>query len=336
MPTLDLPQNSPEPPVLPVAVRTSLVTDLVWAMWVHEEEPDPIYPARLGRFGGSADLPARLAGFWDDGQGFFTEVLVVADRIGALFEDDPERLFELLEAGAAGPTRTEPLASEAPEDQKLFRARLKRLHDSSKVRRAWIALIRDVWAAVGPEWDRHGRSAAEAVARELRQKTGTSAGPAQLIPLLHCTNDSSFDERLWDLAGQGGGRVLVVPAWYARRGMYLSFPGSIIVTPASATVAAGPTAETQNRARRFKALGDPTRLAILEAIGRRPRTVGELAEAFGLAQPTVSNHVRVLREAGLLFVARDAGRRLEPNVAALVQLFAESQGVVAGEPLGIT
>ena len=336
MPMLDVSENSPQPPVLPVAVRTSLVTDLVWAMWVHPDEPDPIYPARLGRFGEGSDLPQRLAGFWDDGHGFFTEVLVVADRIGALFEEDPERLFELLEAGAAGPSRAEALASEPPEDQRRFRARLKRLHDSSKVRRAWIALMRDVWAAVGPAWDRQGRPAAEAVARELRQKIGPSAGPAQLIPLLHCDNGSTFDELLWDLAGEGGGRVLVAPAWYGRCGMYLSFPGSLIVTPGTPTVAAGPTVETQNRARRFKALGDPTRLAILEAIGRRPRTVGDLAELFGLAQPTVSNHVRVLREAGLIVVARDAGRKLGPNVPALEQLFAESQGVVAGEPAGIT
>lgn len=336
MPTLDTSQNSPQAPVLPVAVRTSLVTDLVWAMWVHPEEPDPVYPARLGRFGDDSDLPARLAGFWDDGHGFFTEVLVVADRIEALFEEDPERLFELLEAGAAGPGRTEPLASEPPDDQKRFRARLKKLHDSAKVRRAWIALIRDVWAAVGPAWDEHGRPAAEAVARELRQKTGPTAGPPQLIPLLHCDNDSTFDELVWDLAAKGGGRVLIVPAWYGRRGMYLSFPGRLIITPRTPIVAAGPTVETQNRARRFKALGDPTRLAILEAIGRKARTVGELADLFGLAQPTVSNHVRVLREAGLVFVARDSGRRLEPNVPALERLFAESQGVVAGEQVGIT
>ncbi|HEX4863055.1 MAG TPA: metalloregulator ArsR/SmtB family transcription factor [Acidimicrobiales bacterium] len=335
MPTLDTSQNSPQAPVLPVAVRTSLVTDLVWAMWVHADEPDPIYPARLGRFGDGSDLAARLAGFWDDGQGFFTEVLVVADRVGALFEEDPERLFELLEAGAAGPGRTEPLASEPPDDQRRFRARLKRLHDSSRLRRAWIALIRDVWAAVGPDWEKHGRSAAEAIARELRQKTGPSAGPAQLIQLLHCDNDSTFDQLLWDLAGEGG-KVLIVPARYARRGMFVSFPGSMIVTPGTPAAAAGPTDETRNRARRFKALGDPTRLAVLEAIGRRPRTVGELADLFGLAQPTVSNHVRVLRDAGLVVMAKDSSRRLEPNVPALDQLFAESQGVVAGEPVGIT
>jgi DNA-binding transcriptional ArsR family regulator len=316
-----------------VTVRRSLVTDLTWAMWVHPEEPEASYPARVGRFGESSQLPARLAGFWDDGQGFFTEVLVVADRAGGLFEEDPERLFELLEAGAAGPSRTEPLASESPDDQKRFRARLKKLHDSSRTRQAWIALIRDVWSAVGPEWERYGRTAAEAVARELRQKIGSSVGPAQLMPLLHCDNDFSFDQLLWDLAAEGGD-VFVVPAWYARKGMFVTFPGSLVVTPGVPAVATGPSDETRSRARRFKALGDPTRLAIFEAIGRRPRAVGELAELFGVAQPTVSNHVRVLRESGLVVMAKDPGRRLEPDVPALDRLFAESLGVVAGEPTG--
>ncbi|HET7524148.1 MAG TPA: helix-turn-helix domain-containing protein, partial [Acidimicrobiales bacterium] len=67
------------------------------------------------------------------------------------------------------------------------------------------------------------------------------------------------------------------------------------------------------------------------AIGRTPRTVGELAELAGLAQPTVSNHVRVLREAGLIAADKDSGRRLQPDVIALERLFKEASGVVAGE-----
>ena len=118
--------------------------------------------------------------------------------------------------------------------------------------------------------------------------------------------------------------------------MFVSLPGSLLVTPTSEPVTIGPTDETRSRARRFKALGDPTRLAILEAIGRRPRTVGELAELFGLAQPTISNHVRVLRDAGLVVESKDSRRRLEPNLTALGDLFSESEGVVVGEPAGIT
>jgi len=50
----------------------------------------------------------------------------------------------------------------------------------------------------------------------------------------------------------------------------------------------------------FKALGDTTRYAIASAIARKPMTSVELARAFGVSKPTISHHVRVLREADLL------------------------------------
>jgi DNA-binding transcriptional ArsR family regulator len=59
----------------------------------------------------------------------------------------------------------------------------------------------------------------------------------------------------------------------------------------------------------FSALSDPTRRAILARLARGEATVTELAEPFGLAQPTISKHLRVLEEAGLIEQGRDAQRR---------------------------
>lgn len=54
-------------------------------------------------------------------------------------------------------------------------------------------------------------------------------------------------------------------------------------------------------ARRFRALGHPVRIAILRALASRKACVcGELVAIGGLAQSTVSEHLRVLREAGLV------------------------------------
>jgi biotin operon repressor len=49
----------------------------------------------------------------------------------------------------------------------------------------------------------------------------------------------------------------------------------------------------------LKALADPTRLHLLRLMHERQRTVGDLAEAVGLTEPTVSHHLTKLREAGL-------------------------------------
>jgi len=59
----------------------------------------------------------------------------------------------------------------------------------------------------------------------------------------------------------------------------------------------------------FAALADPTRRAILARLAQGDAAVSELAEPFGLAQPTISKHLRVLEDAGLIRQARDAQRR---------------------------
>ena len=59
----------------------------------------------------------------------------------------------------------------------------------------------------------------------------------------------------------------------------------------------------------LEALADPTRRALFERMRRRPHTVGELAEIAGIRQPTVSQHLRVLREAQLVTDRRDGTRR---------------------------
>jgi DNA-binding transcriptional ArsR family regulator len=58
----------------------------------------------------------------------------------------------------------------------------------------------------------------------------------------------------------------------------------------------------------WTALGDPTRRAIFERLADRPRAVGELAEELPVTRPAVSQHLKVLKEAGLV-IDRPAGTR---------------------------
>ena len=59
----------------------------------------------------------------------------------------------------------------------------------------------------------------------------------------------------------------------------------------------------------FDALSDSTRRQILDWLLERPHTVGELVDQLGMSQPGVSKHLRVLREAGLVSVRKEAQRR---------------------------
>jgi DNA-binding transcriptional ArsR family regulator len=60
----------------------------------------------------------------------------------------------------------------------------------------------------------------------------------------------------------------------------------------------------------LQALGDPTRLAVFERIVARPRAVGELAAELPVTRPAVSQHLRVLKDAGLVIDRADGARRI--------------------------
>ena len=59
----------------------------------------------------------------------------------------------------------------------------------------------------------------------------------------------------------------------------------------------------------FHALSDPTRRAILARLTTGEATVSQLMEPFELSQPTISKHLKVLENAGLIEGGRDAQRR---------------------------
>ena len=58
----------------------------------------------------------------------------------------------------------------------------------------------------------------------------------------------------------------------------------------------------------FTALADPTRRRIIESLALQETSFGALAERFEMSRPAVSQHLKVLREAGIV-VSRSAGQR---------------------------
>lgn len=76
------------------------------------------------------------------------------------------------------------------------------------------------------------------------------------------------------------------------------------------------------------ALGDPTRRAIFERLARRPSAVGELAADMPVSRPAVSQHLRVLKEAGLVTEIPEGTRRiyrLDPRGIAAMRDWLDSR-----------
>jgi DNA-binding transcriptional ArsR family regulator len=67
----------------------------------------------------------------------------------------------------------------------------------------------------------------------------------------------------------------------------------------------------------FRALNDPTRRAILEMLRSTDLTAGEIAEAFDMTKPSISHHLSILQQAGLVDVQR-SGRFLRYSLNTTV------------------
>lgn len=57
-------------------------------------------------------------------------------------------------------------------------------------------------------------------------------------------------------------------------------------------------------------LGDPTRRAIFELLARRPRSVSELAQELPVSRPAVSQHLKLLKDGGLVIDRAEGTRRI--------------------------
>ena len=60
----------------------------------------------------------------------------------------------------------------------------------------------------------------------------------------------------------------------------------------------------------YRAIADPTRRAMLVLLAQSDKSVQELAQPFSMTQPAVSQHLKVLRDAGLVSVSRNGRQRL--------------------------
>jgi len=71
----------------------------------------------------------------------------------------------------------------------------------------------------------------------------------------------------------------------------------------------------------LQALSDPHRIAIVSMLAAGERPAGDFVDALPISQPTVSKHLSVLRQAGLVSVRKDANRRLYAlNPAPLAEI----------------
>jgi DNA-binding transcriptional ArsR family regulator len=322
-----------------VAVRPSLAVELEWALASGENEQyRRDHPLIAGVYDAHPDLQDRVRGMWARDEvmscGGFMELMFLAHHGGLLFGTGADALIARLdELCRTIPTDDLPMISETAEDRAVVLRRLARLRRSAELRRRYVALVADMWAAIGDVWQEHGRPAVDAAIGGFSAQLAAGSDWRAVARSTSCDFGDLLDRTVAGLGPEG--EFVIVPAFFTHKGLLVDLPGTVVLGVRTDTTAAEARARTEALARRLKAISDPTRLAILDALRSGPRTVTELAAAFGLAQPTVSNHVKVLRDAELVRDERDGTRRrLVVERAAADDLVAALRGVLA-EPAGV-
>jgi ArsR family transcriptional regulator len=289
------------------------------------------YPKLAEIFKGREDLADRVRAFWDDSaeEMCFSEVQVLAQHAGVVSSTDPAELWDGIERAVGTIPPDLAMPSESPEDRELFLARFRRLRESPAFMRSYLTLLEEVWAPVDEMWQQ-ALPVVEEAGRNVIAQYERGRSLDSLIP----KGCDILDERLPEILAnvEAGHPLLFVPCLFFGSSMYIEVSGLVIIGVGVNQDDVVARARTESVARRLKAVADPTRLALLHSLANAPSTVGDLAQLFRLAQPTVSMHVKVLRENGLVRSERQEGRiRLSADAAAVELLVDElRQAVLQG------
>jgi ArsR family transcriptional regulator len=308
----------------------SLACDLSWVLAVavrpHWRPKFPTVSEHLER---REDLAERVRTFWSDAdhETCFTEMQVLAHYAGALEETSPTALWAALEGAISTVPTDIGLESESPEDRLIFLNRLKRLKESPTLFRSYMDLLRAVWEPIDAMWQ-----PTVPMLREAGRQVVAKLESGRALGDVMGESCEIFTARVNEITHRidTGYPLLVIPCLFFGKSLYLEFPGLTVVGSGFQRNDAAARARTESLARRLKTVADPTRLALLHYLAGNPSTVGDLATTFGLAQPTVSMHMKSLRESGLVRSERKDGRmRLSADPGAVASMVDELRVVVS-------
>jgi ArsR family transcriptional regulator len=265
-----------------------------------------------------AELHRRLLGFWDSpGYHAWDELLLVAHHNGTLLDEDIGRFFERLPVSLTERIDVPDLPTETPDVRPIVVARLEKLRTDATARAAYVTLLEDAWAVFEQLWESEGRARALEMAHTLRIQNLTLDALRHLLPGVTMLRREEYESTLQNAIDND--ELVIVPLFLAADGQCIfELPGVLYI---GAGVESGRKVErkreqAEKAATRLKVLSDPTRVSMVMQLMHHPSTITDLANYFELSQPTVSVHMKVLREAGLVDSAKMANQtryRVEPD-----------------------
>jgi DNA-binding transcriptional ArsR family regulator len=319
MPTLE------ETPLATARVAPSAPLELMWVM--HSVEANHEHEGAFALLEPQRRrLGPELTRVRNDGMPqYSTELVVLAHRSGTLLDRDLSRFFARIEDSIADPSKIPSLVSESPEELLVVHARLEKLRTDPEHRKQYVELLHELWSSVEDEWERDGRPAVVAEARRWTQALEEGEAYRQLLHAPQLWPARPDLDAVADAAAAEG-KLILTPCWFGGKMHVIELDGAMYAGRGIRHPERSYKKVAAEISGSIKALADPTRLAILLRLARDPASVTEIARQFGLSQPTVSAHVQVLREAGLI-EEKTAGRssRLSASEDGLRRLFANAE-----------
>ena len=285
------------------------------------EFPSPAWMDALPA--GWQELASRLDAIWADFPAKETcEIMVLAVRNGTLWDPDMDRFFANFDDAASRPREPSLMPYEPPELRLAIQGRLELLRRDEARRTAYRALLHDCWQVVRPIWERHGLNAVEEACGRYRAALKSASDIRTVLPAWHFARLEQWAPLVDE--GRAGGRLAIAPSYFAGAGQCIEdLPGTVVLGVGVEMERAVERRrnEAERAAGRFKVLSDPTRLTILVALMKQKLSVTDLALRFELSQPTVSVHVKGLREANLLESIRERNQTLYSTTPERIREF---------------
>lgn len=292
-----------------LAVTASAASELAWLLDLLTQSAPYAEPA-LAELDSSLlpgvralrdEMRDRAARLWQDSLAGCPELLLTAAEAGCVEDDDPRRLLAWLtrHAGDRPPVAGE-LLTEPPPDRPAIRARVQRLNSEIETRRAYRDILADVWRLASPAWRAGGREVVAQACASWKDRIETGHAIEDMMPPRH---PLTYADRL------GFDDIFAHRTEFSLSPLFFCLSGGLVVdlgdrvhiaVPASDLLPIRKRRDAAYVANRLRILAEPARVRILIQLLSAPASVMDISRLLRMSQPTVSGHLKILRDAGLV------------------------------------
>jgi len=290
------------------AVLPSAPSELAWLLNLLAQTARYAEPA-LAELDGSLlpgigrlrkSIKEQVEQLWGDGLAGCPELLYSAHEADCMFDDELTRFFGWLakpvEKGAAGNA----MLTEPEHDRPVIAKRMRRLHEDAKARHSYRGVLVEVWRLAAGPWERNGRSVVSAACDTWKDRLSAGMSIEELVPPRH---PLTLADRLgFDDIFMHRREFAVSPLYFCMSGGHVVDLDDYvhIAVPASDLMPVRKIRDAAFVSDRLRVLAEPTRVNILIQLLSAPSGVMDIARSLRMSQPTVSGHLKVLRDAGLI------------------------------------